>query len=215
MNKARIVLADDHEVLLEGLKRILESEAEVTATASDGVELLELVQKLRPDIAVVDISMPKLNGLDAFKKCKGQAPGTKFIFLTGHPDITLATEAFRAGASAYVLKHSAAEELIAAVRSVRRGQTYISPRIAGEVLQNLMNHPQADSGETATHLTVRERQVLQLLAEGKTLKEAAAVLDVSPRTVEFHRNNISDKTGLRTLAELVRYACRQGLVQDL
>jgi len=210
MNRPRVVLADDHDILLEGLRLILAEEAEVLGTAGDGLALVELVRQLRPEVAVVDISMPKLNGLDAFQQSKPLCPFTKFVFLTGNPDVQMATHAFRLGASGYVLKQSAADELVTAVRAAQLGQTYITPRIAGEVMRNLQ------SGETGVgaHLTARERQVLQLLAEGKSLKESAHLLNVSARTVEFHRNNLSDKTGLRTMAELARYAVRLGLVSE-
>lgn len=211
MKRGRVVLADDHAIVLEGLKHILEEDFDVVATATDGRALMEEVQQLKPDIAVTDISMPLLNGLDAFRQLKASGILTRFVFLTAHPDVTLATQAFRLGAAGYVLKHSAGAELLTAIRAALRGQTYITPHIANDVLQNLMSGTVNEVGPT---LTARERQVLQLLAEGRTLKEAATVLNVSPRTIEFHRNNIADKTGLRTTAELSRYAIRQGLVSD-
>lgn len=211
MKRGRVVLADDHAIVLEGLKHILEEDFDVVAVATDGRALMEEVQRLKPDIAVTDISMPLLNGLDAFRQLKASGILTRFVFLTAHPDVTLATQAFRLGAAGYVLKHSAGAELLIAIRAALRGQTYITPHIANDVLQNLMSGTVNEEGPT---LTARERQVLQLLAEGRTLKEAATVLNVSPRTIEFHRNNIADKTGLRTTAELSRYAIRQGLVSD-
>lgn len=211
MKRGRVVLADDHAIVLEGLKHILEEDFDVVASVTDGRALMEQVQRLKPDIAVTDISMPLLNGLDAFRQLKASGILTRFVFLTAHPDVTLATQAFRLGAAGYVLKQSAGAELLTAIRAALRGQTYISPHIANDVLQNLMSGAVNEEGPT---LTARERQVLQLLAEGRTLKEAATVLNVSPRTIEFHRNNIADKTGLRTTAELSRYAIRQGLVSD-
>jgi DNA-binding NarL/FixJ family response regulator len=211
MKRGRVVLADDHAIVLEGLKHILEEDFDVVASVTDGRALMEQVQRLKPDIAVTDISMPLLNGLDAFRQLKASGILTRFVFLTAHPDVTLATQAFRLGAAGYVLKQSAGAELLTAIRAALRGQTYISPHIANDVLQNLMSGAVNEEGPT---LTARERQVLQLLAEGRTLKEAATVLNVSPRTIEFHRNNIADKTGLRTTAELARYAIRQGLVSD-
>ena len=210
MSRARVILADDHAIVLDGLRRILEAEFELVATANDGRGLVEEVARLKPDVAVTDISMPLLNGLDAFRQCRDAHSGTRFVFLTANPDVALATQAFRLGASGYVLKQAASEELVGAIREALRGRTYITPRIANEVLQNLM----AGGGESGVELTSREREVLQLLAEGKTLKEAAAVLNVSPRTIEFHKNNIAEKTGLKTTAELARYAARQGLVSD-
>ncbi len=205
----RIVLADDHGILLEGLKRILEPEFEVVAMVRDGHSLIRAVEMLRPDVAIAGVSMPLLNGIEALRKLRSDGTTTKFVFLTSSCDIGIATQALRLGASCYVLKQSAAEELIAAIRAALDGQTYIAPRIAPAVFQNLMDHPGGDGHQ---HLTVRERQVLQLLAEGNTLKEAAAVLKVSPRTVEFHRNNIANKTGLHSLAELSRHAVSLGLV---
>lgn len=206
--KYRIVLADDHTIVLDGLRRILEPEFAVVGVATDGRQLARIIEELKPELAVVDISMPLLNGLDALRQCKAARLRTRFIFLTANLDVGLATEAFRLGAAGYVLKLAAGEELAGAIREVLAGRTYITPRIAGEVMQNLMN-PEA-SGQV--QLTIREREVLQLLAEGKTLKEIGALLNMSPRTAEFHKNNLVAKTGLRTTAELARYAARHGLV---
>jgi DNA-binding NarL/FixJ family response regulator len=164
-------------------------------------------------VAVVDISMPLLNGLDALRQCKAENFSSRFVFLTASPDVALATQAFRLGASGYVLKQAAAEELVVAIREALAGRTYITPRIANDVLQNLMSHP-GDTAQDGIGLTGREREVLQLLAEGKILKEIAAILDISSRTVEFHKNNIVAKTGLRTTAELARFAARHGLVSE-
>jgi DNA-binding NarL/FixJ family response regulator len=208
-----IVLADDHAIILDGLRRIMEPEFEILATSANGRELVADVEKLKPEVAVVDISMPLLNGLDALRQCKSTHSRTRFVFLTGSPDVALATRAFRLGASGYVLKHAAAEELVVAVREALAGRTYITPRIANDVLQNLMSHP-SEGVKDGSGLTIREREVLQLLAEGKIIKEIATILNVSPRTVEFHKNNLAAKTGLRTIAELARYAVRQGLVSE-
>jgi DNA-binding NarL/FixJ family response regulator len=205
----RIILADDHEIILDGLRRILEAEFEIVATVEDGRDLVAEIERLKPEVAVADISMPLLNGLDALRQAKSARFHTRFVFLTGSSDVALATQAFRLGASGYVLKHAAAEELVVAIREAVAGNTYITPRIAKEVLQNLMSRP---GNETGPELTGREREVLQLLAEGRIIKEIAAILNVSPRTVEFHKNNVVAKTGLRTTAELARYAARNGLV---
>jgi DNA-binding NarL/FixJ family response regulator len=210
----RIILADDHEIILDGLRRILVPEFEIVATVADGRDLVAEVERLKPEAAVVDISMPLLNGLDALRQCKSAHFRTRFVFLTANPDVALATQAFRLGASGYVLKQAAAEELVVAIIEALAGRTYITPRIANEVLQNLMSHS-ADTAKDGSALTGREREVLQLLAEGKIIKEIAAILNVSPRTVEFHKNNVVAKTGLRTTAELARYAVRQGLVSEL
>ena len=208
--KYRIVLADDHTIVLDGLRRILEPEFAVVGTATDGRQLTRIIEELKPELAVADISMPLLNGLDALRQCKAARLRTRFIFLTANLDVGLATEAFRLGAAGYVLKLAAGEELAGAIREVLAGRTYVTPRIAGEVMQNLMN-PDA-SGQV--QLTIREREVLQLLAEGKTLFEIGALLNMSPRTAEFHKNNLVAKTGLRTTAELARYAARHGLVSS-
>jgi DNA-binding NarL/FixJ family response regulator len=210
----RIILADDHEIILDGLRRILEPEFEIVASAADGRKLVAEIERLKPEVAVADISMPLLNGLDALRQCESAQFRTRFVFLTANPDVALATQAFRLGASGYVLKHAAAEELVVAIRQALAGRTYVTPRIAGGVQQNLMSRP-ADAPKEASGLTSREREVLQLLAEGKIIKEVAAILNVSPRTVEFHKNNIMVKTGLRTTAELARYATRLGLVSEL
>lgn len=209
--KHRIILADDHEIILDGLCRILEPEFEIVAKCPDGRALLAGIESLKPEVAVVDISMPLLNGMDAFRSAKSTHPRTRFIFLTASPDASLATQAFRLGAAGYVVKQSAAEELVAAIHEVLAGRVYIAPRIANEVLQNLMSQPADKDG---SGLTGREREVLQLLAEGKIVKEISAILNVSPRTVEFHKNNIVAKTGLHTTAELARYAVRNGLVSN-
>ena len=211
--KYKIVLADDHAIVLDGLRRILEPEFEIVAAVTDGRALVTEIVRLKPDIAVVDVSMPLLNGLDALRQLKSENFRTRFVFLTGSPDVALATSAFRLGASGYVLKHSATEELVGAIREAVAGRTYITPRIANEVLQNLMSHP-VDTPPGGIGLTSREREVLQLLAEGKAIKEIAGVLNVSPRTVEFHKNNLVAKTGLRSNAELGRYAARIGLITD-
>jgi len=208
--KYRIVLADDHPILLDGLRRILEPDFTVVGTATDGRQLVRVIEEMKPELAIADISMPLLNGLDALRQCKAARLRTRFIFLTANPDVGLATEAFRLGAAGYVLKLAAGEELASAIKEVLAGRTYVTPRIAGEVMQSLMS-PEASS---QVQLTIREREVLQLLAEGKTLKEIGAILDMSPRTAEFHKNNIVAKTGLRTTAELARYAARHGLVSS-
>src|SRR5580698_4578738 len=159
-----IILADDHEIILDGLRRIMEPEFEILGTSMNGRDLVADVDKLKPEVAVADISMPLLNGLDALRQCKSANSRTRFVFLTASPDVALATQAFRLGASGYVLKHAAAEELVVAMREALAGRTYITPRIANEVLQNLMSHPDNDAKD-GIGLTGREREVLQLLAE--------------------------------------------------
>jgi hypothetical protein len=209
----RIVLADDHGIILDGLTRILEREFEIVATARDGRKLVEAIEALKPAVAVADISMPILNGIEAFRQCKSAHSRTRFVFLTGSPDVALATRALRLGAYGYVLKHAAADELAVAIRFALQSRTFVTPRIAEEVRIGLEEDP-AGANDAGADLTGREREVLRLLAEGKILKEIATLLNVSPRTVEFHKNNIVTKTGLRTNAELARYAVRQGLISE-
>lgn len=209
MTRAKVILADDHGVVVDGLMRLLDPEFEVVGTASDGRELLVKAKTLRPDVIVADVSMPLLNGLDALEQLKTAGCTAKVVFLTAYPDPAIATQAFRLGAVGYVLKHSCGEELLTAVREALQGRTYITPRIADQVLHILMSGEVPGSG---VELTAREREVLQLLAEGKTMKEIAGILNVSPRTVEFHRHNLSEKTGLTTIAELARFAAQHGLV---
>lgn len=209
----RIILADDHALVLDGLRRILEPEYDLVAVVQDGHALVSAVEEFKPDLSVCDISMPLLNGLDALSRCRQTNSREKFVFVTGNPDVALAARAFRLGACGYVLKHAAAEELVLAIREVLKGRTYITPRIASQVLQNLMAASR-DGTTSERELSIREREVLQLLAEGKTMKEAAFVLGISPRTVEFHKNTITEKTGLRTVAELARYAVRNGVMTE-
>jgi DNA-binding NarL/FixJ family response regulator len=213
MPRARVVLAEDHAIVLDGLRRLLEPEFELAGTVSDGHSLVSLVRERKPDAVVADIGMPSLNGLDALRQIRKHDRTTRFVFLTANPEVSLAVQAIRLGASGYVLKHSATEELLTAIREALLGRTYITPRLAGEVLQRIMSGgAPAEDGEVV--LTTREREVLQLLAEGKTIKEAANVLGVSPRTIEFHKANVVDKTGLHSTAELARFAARRGLVSD-
>jgi DNA-binding NarL/FixJ family response regulator len=211
MAKPRIVLAEDHSLVADGIRALIGSEFELIAVVENGLDLIDRCSSLKPDLALADISMPVLNGLDALREIRKLGLRTKVIVVTGAADVGLATEAFRAGASGYVLKHAAADELLTALREATQGRTFITPRIANDVLQRLM---QGGEEEEGADLTPRERQVLQLIAEGHSSKEAAAFLDVAPRTIEFHKRNIMEKTGLRTMAELARFAAKIGLVSD-
>ncbi len=212
MRKPTLLLAEDHSLVADGIRLIVQSEFDVVAAVSDGLELVEKFGKLKPDIVVADVSMPNLNGIDALRRIQKEGIRTKVVILTGAADVNIATEAFRAGAVGFVLKHAASTELLTALREAQQGRTFITPRIAQEVLQRLMDPK--DRSEENVRLTDRERQVLQLIAEGKSSKEAAALLDIAPRTIEFHKRNVMDKTGLRTTAELARHAARLGLVSD-
>ncbi|MCU0578114.1 MAG: response regulator transcription factor [Desulfobacterota bacterium] len=211
MKKPRILLADDHKIVLEGLKGLLEPEFELVGTVEDGRALVAQAAKLRPDVIVADISMPRLNGIDAVQQIKKTAPAIKVVFLTMHPDVTYAAGAFEAGASGFVLKHSASTELITALREALQGRTYVTPLIAGDLIRTYQRKgfPTAPS---SAELSSRQREVLQLLAEGKSAKEIGALLNISARTVEFHKYRIMELLHIKTSAELVQYAVKQGLI---
>ena len=210
MHPIRLVLADDHSIVLEGLKRLLESDFELAGTASDGRELVAAVVRLRPDVAVVDISMPGLNGLEAARQIRQVASRTKIVFLTVHADPNFVFEALRAGALGYVLKRSAPSEIVEAIRRACGGLRYISPSLPRDTIDSLLRsgtHRDSPFGL----LTARQREILQLVAEGKTGKEIATTLRISRKTVEFHKGRIMDRLGMRTTAELTRYAMHHGL----
>jgi DNA-binding NarL/FixJ family response regulator len=211
VKRPRILLADDHRIVAEGLRSLLEPEFELIGIVEDGRALLAAAEKLRPDVIVADISMPLLNGIDAVRQIKKTHEEIKVVFLTMHPDVTYAASAFEAGASGYVLKHSASSELVMAIQSALRGKTYVTPFIAGDLLQFHRERP--NHRDELVRLTPRQREVLQLFAEGRSAKEIAAILNISPRTVEFHKYRIMDDHGLKTTAELVQYAISHGLTR--
>lgn len=212
MTRIRLLLADDHDIVVEGLKRILDQpEFEVVGTARDGRALLSAVKEARPDIVITDVTMPLLNGIEAARRIQEEYPEVRIIFLTMHPEVAFATEALACGGSGYVLKSSAGQELIPAIREVSRGGSFITESIAEAVKHGLSERSNAWR-DPLDRLTARQREVLQLLAEGLQVKEIAAQLHVSPRTVEFHKYRIMDELGLRTVAELTRYAFRHGIV---
>ena len=213
MKRPSVLLADDHTLVLEGLRKLLEEDYDLVGTVETGRALVETAQRLDPDIIVTDISMPQLNGLDAVRQLKKLMPDSKVIFLTMHADPTYATEAFRAGAAGYLLKRSAASELIQAIEAVLKGQFYVTPLIAKDLLEPAIkpSDGQPSKREPAT-LTPRQREVLQLVAEGQSIKEIACTLNISIKTVEFHKSHIMDQLGLRTTAELTKYAIAHGLV---
>jgi len=210
MTRARILLADDHTLMAEALKHLLQSDFDVVGTVSDGRALLEAAENLKPELVVVDIGMPLLNGLDAAEQLKALHPDIKVIFLTQNREPRYAVEAFRRKASGYLLKDSAASELVTAIREALQGRSYVSPLIAKGMLDHALNPEPGDPGRR--ELSSREREVLQLLAEGKSMKEVAAVLDISPRTVEFHKYRVMELLGVKSNAELVHYAIKQGLI---
>lgn len=205
--RARLLLADDHTLLLEGMRQLLEPEFEVIGLCSDGRSLLRSAEQLRPDVVLLDISMPLLNGLDAAMHLRKVLPSIHIVFVTMHADAEYVRAAFRAGGAGYLVKRCAGAELVTAVRQVLRGQTYVSPRIQGSdggVLD-------VSAGSEDPTLTLRQREVLQLVAEGYTDKEIASLLFVSDKTVEFHKASIRKHLGLRSTAEMVRYAIKHGL----
>jgi len=205
--RPRILLADDHTMLLEAFRALLEPEFEVVGTATDGRMLLEEFARLKPDVVVIDVGMPMLNGLDAGRQLKAQQRSVKLIYLTMNPEPDLAREALRLGASGYVLKSSAASELKQAINEALKGRSYITPLITQDVV-GLLLEPQNRPHE----LTARQREVLQLLAEGRSMKEVASILDVTPRTVAFHKYRMMEQLHLKTSAELVQYAVKHGIV---
>ena len=211
MSRPRVLLADDHTLVLDGFRKLLEDRCEVVGAAEDGRTLLRMAQELQPDIVTLDISMPQLNGVDAARKLKKILPLTKLIFVTMHADPAYVNEAFKAGASGYLLKRSAGSELLQAIQSVMDGQCYVTPLVAKGLVKSVItgDNPTVSKDEP---LTVRQREVLQLVAEGMTVKEIASTLNISPKTVEFHKSHIMTQLDLHTTAELTKYALVHGLI---
>jgi DNA-binding NarL/FixJ family response regulator len=208
----RLLLADDHDVVLAGLHRVLDqSDFEIVGSVTDGRALVKAAGELHPDVIVVDVTMPLLNGIDAARQIRKIDSTVKIVFLTMHPDIGYATEALSLGRCGYVLKSSVADELPAAIRDVLGGRTYIAQAIR-EPVMHALHAPVHAAGTASDRLTLRQREVLQLLAEGRAVKEIASRLNVSPRTVEFHKYRIMQEVGVRTVAGLARYAVKMGLV---
>ena len=211
MNRTSVLLADDHTILMDGLANLLRQDFDVVGVARDGRAMVEMAKTKRPDVIVTDISMPHLNGIDAARILRKDLRSAKFVFLTMHADLPLVEEAFRVGASGFVLKMCDATEFVKAIRSVANGSTYITPLLAGDLISVLMTAGSKASSREAP-LTSRQREVLQLLAEGKTMKEAAALMGISTRTAESHKYEIMRQLGVETTAELIRYAVRIKLV---
>lgn len=211
MKPVRVVIADDHLLVLEAFENLLSGKVEVVGTASNGRELIKVARQHQPDVVVTDISMPELNGLDASIKLLRLLPNLKFIFLTVSDDPEVVAKVMRSGAKGYLLKSSAASELLQAIQAVAGGATYITPLVAGGMLETLMGGTRKDKLEK---LTVRQREILQLLAEGRTMKETARILNLTPRTVAFHKYRIMNCLRLENSAELVRYALKNGLLEN-
>jgi DNA-binding NarL/FixJ family response regulator len=211
-DKCRILLADDHVLVAEGIQQLLKPEFDIVGSVADGRSLVTAASKLEPDIAVVDISLPLLNGLDASQQIKKANPDIKIIILTMHAEPNFVTEAFRVGVSGYVLKQSVASELVQAIREVRNGRIFLSPMVAQRITNEVVNPARSISpNKFAGSLSSRQREVLQLVAEGKATKEIASILNVSIKTIEFHKTRIMKQLKLRTAAELTKYAISAGL----
>jgi DNA-binding NarL/FixJ family response regulator len=209
MAPPRVLLADDHELLIGAFEKLLAGECEVVGRVNDGRALLAATEKLRPDVVVLDISMPLLNGLEAGRQIKQHYKTTKLVFVTMNEDPDLAAEAFRVGASGYLLKRSAASELTMAIREVMLGRSYITPLVATGLVGSLMHFDEAKDGDV---LTARQREVLQLLAEGHSMKQVAGVLNLTPRTVAFHKYRMMEQLKVKSTAELIQYAVKHHIV---
>ena len=211
MKRIRILLADDHAVVRQGFKMILDAQAdmEIVGEAGNGRQAVELAEQLRPDVVVMDVSMPELNGIEATRRLASSVPRARVVALSMHKDSVYVREILRAGARGYLLKDSGAADLVAAIRAVASGESYLSPAVSNAVLDDYRRH----ATNPIDLLTSREREVLQLLAEGKTNKEIAGVLNLSVYTVEAHRGRILEKLNLHSIGELVRFAVRNGLIE--
>ena len=209
MSRPRVLLADDHTLLLGAFEKLLSGECDIVGQVSDGRALVAAAEKLKPDLIVLDISMPLLNGLEAGRQIKQRLKDVRLVFLTMNEDADLAAEAFRSGASGYLLKRSAASELLTAIREVVQGRSYITPLVAEGLVGSLLN---VDNHRPAHELTPRQREVLQLIAEGRSMKEVASLLNMTPRTVAFHKYRMMEQLKVKTTAELVQYAVKHHIV---
>jgi DNA-binding NarL/FixJ family response regulator len=209
MGKPRVILADDHTLLLEAFEKLLAAECDVVAKVPDGRALVAAVQEHHPDVVVLDLSMPLLNGLEAARQIKAFDKSVRLVFVTMNEDPDLAAEAFRAGGSAYLLKRSAGSELLTAIREAMKHRSYVTPLVTEGMLGSLMH---ATSDAPSRQLTPRQREVLQLLAEGKSMKEVASILNVTARTVAFHKYRMMEQLNIKTNAELIQYAIRNHFV---
>ncbi len=207
----KVLIADDHAVVAEGLAALLKDSFELVGIVHDGRALLTAANQLRPDVIVTDISMPLLNGLDAVRQIKSSNPKARIIVLTMHPEPQLAVEAFRAGASGYELKTAAGENLATAIREVAQGRNYLSPLVTKDMISVLLE-AKGGSSAAGANLTARQREVLQLIAEGRTMKEVASILNISRRTAESHKYEMMELLGVQTVAELIQHAMRLKMV---
>jgi DNA-binding NarL/FixJ family response regulator len=216
MSGTRVLLADDHTLVRAGLRSLLESipGVEVVAETGDGREALELIGTERPDVALLDIGMPSLNGLEVAKRAAKESPRTRLVMLSMHADASYVRQALRAGASGYLLKGAAVSELPLALQAVMRGETYLTPKVSQEVVQGFLRDGSANDTDPLAGLTERQREILQLIAEGKTTKEIAFGLEVSAKTVETHRARMMERLGIHDVPGLVRFAIRAGIVSS-
>lgn len=212
--RTRILLGDDHSLVLEGIRRLLEADYDLVGTAEDGKALVREAIRLKPDLIVLDIGMPILNGIDAANEIRRELPNAKVVFISMHANAIYVRKAIEVGGQAYVLKSGASEELKKAIEIARRGGIYLSPGLGHEVIESAIHRPKTRPRHVL-ELTSRQRQILQLIAEGKQNKEIAAILFVSVRTVEFHRGRLMTKLGARTVAELARCAIQEGLISPV
>jgi len=209
MKKPTVILADDHTLVLEGFRRLLETHCELLATVGDGHALLQAVAQHHPDIVILDISMPVMNGIEAARTLKAKFPSMKLVFVTMHADPAYLRAAFQAGASGYILKQSLSDELTQALHTVLRGQTYVTPLIANDVVDGVLGSDK----QPLIELTARQQEVLQLIVDGLSAKDIAAKLSISHRTVEFHKAQLMQQLDLHSTVELIKFALTNGLVR--
>jgi len=210
MNRPRVLLADDHRMVTEGLKRVLSDDFELVGAVEDGQALLAAAKKLRPDVIVADITMPGVNGIDALHLLRKHNPEVKVVFLTMHQDRAYARRALAAGAAGFVVKHAASDELVMAIQAALKGKTFITPALAGDVLNDIRRGASEKNADGT--ITPRQREILQLLSEGRSAKEIAQMLSISARTVEFHKYQMMETHGLHSSAELVHFAVKHGII---
>jgi DNA-binding NarL/FixJ family response regulator len=207
--RPRVLLADDHALILDAFAKLMADDCDVVGKVSDGRAAVEAASQLRPDLVVLDITMPLLNGLDAARQIRRKVPAAKVMFVTMTEDADVAAEAFRAGASAYLLKRSAGAELMSAIGEVMLGRSYVTPLVTEDLLRLLLR---SEEHQSQTELTARQREILQLLAEGHSMKEVGSLLNLAPRTVAFHKYRMMEQLGVKTTAEMIQYAIRHHIV---
>jgi DNA-binding NarL/FixJ family response regulator len=213
MTRPTVLLADDHRMVAEGLKSLLATDFDLAGVVEDGRALIEAAQRLRPDVIIADISMPRLNGIEALEALRKKGVDIPVVFLTMHRDAVYARRALEAGAAGYILKHSAGTELLQGVHAALAGGTFVSPAFAGKVFEAMKAGPES-SLDPVARLTPRQREILRMLAEGLSAKEIAAKIDLSPRTVEFHKYHMMESLGAKSSAELIRIAVKHGIADS-